>query len=144
MAVKGGVNHIMLQVRSIALSEEFYCDLLGLERVGIRSGMHFYSSGLYNHELALLENPYFNKADARQSGLMHIAFNVDSKLALSDLYQRLIATGYAVSERVNHIISHSFYTRDKDDYLIELTTDCARQEWEQIHSPFKNDYSLDI
>jgi len=142
--IKGGINHITLRVQNLQRAESFYSDLLGLRRVGQRSGMYFYSSGHYNHELALVEDPEITLADTQQSGLLHIAFNLEDMQALKTLYKRLIDAGYPVSTGVDHIISRSFYTRDVDGYLIELTTDCSSREYEQNPNAFMRDKSLKL
>ena len=142
MTIKGGINHITLRVQNIKRADIFYSGILGLKRVGHRSGMNFYSSGLYNHELALVEDSSITLADIQQSGLVHIAFNIEDMQALKMIYQDLIDAEYPVSTGVDHNISHSFYTRDVDGYLIELTTDCASHEWEQNPHAFKWDKSL--
>ena len=144
MTIKGGINHVTLRVQNLARAEAFYCGLLGLKRVGERRGMVFYSSGIYNHELALMEDPAITSQAIAQGGLMHIAFNVSDEAALKALYQRMIETGHPVSEGVDHVISHAFYTRDPDGYTVEITTDIARETWENDPSAFKRDKSMEI
>lgn len=139
-----GINHVTLRVRSLERSEAFYCALLGFQRVGSRPGMGFYSSGQYNHELALVEDPAFTKSASGASGFEHVAFTVENKKDLASLYQRIIDAGYSVSQGVDHVISQSFYVRDKDRYLIELTVDTPRPDWNQNPHAFKKDFQLDI
>ncbi|HEB82052.1 MAG TPA: VOC family protein [Gammaproteobacteria bacterium] len=144
MTIKGGINHVTLRVQNLARSEAFYCGLLGLKRVGERRGMAFYSSGHYNHELALMEDPAITPQAIAQGGLMHIAFNVSDEAALKALYQRMIEAGHPVSEGVDHVISHAFYTRDADGYTVEITTDMPRETWENNPSAFRHDKSMEI
>ncbi len=139
MAIKGGVNHVTLRVKDLLRSEEFYSGLLGLTRVGERPGMHFYSSGHYNHELALLEDPDMTAVDIKRGGLVHIGFNIENKSVLEVLYKKFSELDNPVSAGVDHTISQSFYARDPDGYVIELTTDCPRKEWESNPESFMKD-----
>lgn len=142
--IQGGINHVTLRVKSLQRAESFYCELLGLKRVGERNGMAFYSSGRYNHELALLEDPGISAEAIRRGGLLHIAFNVADGQALKRLYRKLSKNRYPVSGGVDHIISHAFYTRDPDGYSIEITTDRPVEEWQMDADAFKQDREIDI
>lgn len=144
MAVQGGINHVTLRVTSLERSATFYRDLLGMGQVGYRPGMQFFSSGQYNHELVLMEDPQLSKSSLQQGGLVHIGFNVENIQALSDLYHKLTEAGYPVSTGIDHVISHSFYTRDPDGYTIELTTDCDKTEWADNTEAFNYDNAIDI
>jgi len=142
--VSGGINHITLRVQNLKRSYKFYGDLLGLKKVGERADMHFYSSGLYNHELALVEDTTFTVSRSISDGLLHIAFNVENKKALSALKNKLLKASHPVNTEINHIISHSFYTRDPDGYLIELTTDCDKSKWQNNARAFEKDYQIEF
>jgi catechol 2,3-dioxygenase len=144
MTISGGINHITLRVQDLDRSNKFYSDLLGLTKIGERTGMHFYSSGQYNHELALVGDATFMGADSMSDGLVHIAFNVKDKKALSALNEKLLKADYPISDGINHTISHSFYTRDPDGYVIELTTDCERSKWQNNLQAFDNDYTIKL
>jgi len=137
--ITGGINHITLRVQNLSRADRFYSGILGLKRVGQRTGMFFYSSGHYNHELALVEDPGIRLDEIQEGGLVHIAFNLEDMTALKRLYQSLVDANYPVSSGVDHTISYSIYTRDADGYLIELTTDRAVDEWEQSENAFKRD-----
>jgi len=108
MAIEG-INHVTLQVRDFARAEVFYCDLLGLKRVGSREGMRFYSSGRYNHELALVQSA---DIPVTHTSMLHLAFNVVDQKRLDDFYQRAVDAGYAISAKIDHVISVSYYLQD--------------------------------
>ena len=135
-----GINHVTLQVRNLDIAEGFYVGVLGLKRVGSRSTMRFYSSGLHAHELALMENPAIECS--KETGFVHLCFNVESEAALHELHRRCVTNGISTSGGVNHIIMHSFYTRDPDGYSIELGIDRPRQEWEHDSRAFIVDKPL--
>ena len=78
----------------------------------------------------------------RRSGLLHVAFNPEDGKAFETICYLLTDVGYPVNMDVDHNISCSFYARDTDGYLIELTTDVASHEWEQNPQAFKYDKQL--
>lgn len=144
MAVKGGINHITLRVQNLQRSNRFYSGLLGLKLVGKCSGMDFYSSGLYNHELALIEDSSITSTRIRHGGLIHLAFNIENIETLKTLYRDLIVNNFPVSAGVDHTISQSFYTHDPDGYAVELTIDQPRHEWELNPNAFNLGNSLKL
>lgn len=135
-----GINHCTLRVRNLDRAEAFYCGILGLCRVGERNGMRFYSSGRHHHELALVEDPGFVGPGA---GLEHIGLNITDEAAFLDLHHRLLAQGWPVSPLVDHTISHGFYLRDPDGYLLEFVVDQPRQAWEGDANAFRRDRIID-
>ncbi len=140
MFIKGGLNHVTIRVKDLMRSDEFYSGLLGLKKVGSRPFISFYSSGSYNHELALVEDAGF---DGKQTnGLLHLAFNVEDADKLSKLKDVLKQANVFVSEKVDHVISHSFYTQDPDGHVVELTVDQPQSNWGQNPNAFRKDYRL--
>ncbi len=137
-----GINHATLRVRDLDSSEYFYTQVLKLKRVGQRAHMHFYSSGRFAHELALLHDP--NYQHNANDGLMHLCFNVPNKDNLRALYQHCQALGQATSNGVDHTIMHSFYLQDPDGHVIEIGADCPADEWAHNPQPFAQDASLKL
>jgi len=99
--------------------------------------MLFYSSGRFAHELALLQDAGYR--NSRREGLVHLCFNVADKSNLQTLYQRCQSMGITTSNCVDHIIMHSFYTRDPDDHVIEIGTDRPESEWRKNPQAFTED-----
>lgn len=140
MLIKGGLNHITIRVKNLDRSDDFYSGLLGLKKVGSRPFMSFYSSGSYNHELALVEDAEFQGNP--MNSLLHLAFNVENSDKLSKLKQALKQADVFVSEKVDHVISHSFYTQDPDGHIVELTVDQPQRNWYLNPNAFQEDYRL--
>lgn len=137
-----GINHVTLQVRDLAMSDYFYTEVLGLRRVGQRPNMHFYSSGRFAHELALIQVPEFVRS--ADDGLVHLCFNVPTEEALYALYRHCQALKVLTSGGVDHTVMHSFYLRDPDGYIIEMGTDRPAREWEHHAHPFAKDRPLNL
>ncbi len=137
-----GINHITLLVSDIAVSNDFYTQVLRLKLVGQRPYMHFYSSGRFVHELALCHSPGFkNSAD---SGLAHLCFNAKDEKSLRALYQHCHDLAVPTSGGVDHTIMHSFYLRDPDGYIIEIGVDRPAQEWQTTSQAFAEDRPLNL
>ncbi|HKI98434.1 MAG TPA: VOC family protein [bacterium] len=145
MALKG-INHVVLKVRDLDTAERFY-RLLGFEPAGTRDDlrMRFFHGGAHAHDLALKEMG----ADAPESprdgvGLFHFCVTVEDEAELSVLRDRLREAGYRVSDGVDHIVSHSFYTRDPDGNGVEVTWDTPEADWRHLDNPFAQDRPLDL
>jgi len=135
-----GINHCALRVRDLDRAEAFYVGLLGLERVGERPGMRFYSSGRHPHELALVEDPRFTGPGP---GLAHISWHLTDETAFRELHHRLADAGWPVGPIVDHTISHGFYLRDPDGYLLEMVLDRPAGEWQGRADAFRRDRIID-
>src|SRR4051812_13449730 len=110
-----GLDHVAVAVGDQRASEDFYRDLLGLER---------------QHEAAWGDMPVAVMATGRGLGLFpsrdgstgfrHLAFRVDREnfeLAQSELQARGIPFEFS-----DHAVSHSIYFSDPDGLQLELTT----------------------
>jgi catechol 2,3-dioxygenase len=135
-----GINHVTLRVHNLDEAEAFYAGVLGLKRVGERAHMHFYSSGRFAHELALVHEPYSGVRE--NSELAHICFNLTNEESLFALHERCQTAGYATSNLISHIVMHSFYVRDPSGNLIELGVDRPAEEWRHHPQPFAEDHLL--
>ena len=137
-----GLNHITLLVKNLDRAEAFYSGLLGLEQVGTRGNfMRFYSSGRQAHELALMADPTFT---APGQGVAHIGWNVKDEKTLKQLFEKLKSAGCPMSGGVDHVIAHSFYVRDPDGYLVEITLDRPASDWQDNDTAFEQDFALDL
>lgn len=140
-----GINHVVLKVKNLETSDYFYREILGMQRVGERARMWFYSAGNNHHDLALAEvGSHATAPQRQQTGLFHLCFNVSDEPALAELYERCKSAGVTVLGTVDHTIMRSFYILDPDRHVIELGVDVPQAEWAHLADPFSRDvaYSL--
>jgi catechol 2,3-dioxygenase len=139
-----GINHVVLKVRSLAASDGFYREVLGMRRVGARGQMWFYTAGAHHHDFALIEIGVEAKnAGPAHVGLLHLCFDVKDESALREMHDRLTKAGASVSGGVDHGIMRSFYTHDPDGNVIEFGYDVPRDRWEDA-DPFAEDRAFQI
>lgn len=135
-----GINHVVLKVRNLEASDRFYREVLGLEKVGDRGAIWFYSAGAHHHDLALLEIGEDAQGPSPASpGLFHFCFDVPGEAALGRLYRRCREARVQILGGVDHNISRSFYVRDPDGNVVELTVDIPREQWADQANPFAED-----
>lgn len=140
-----GINHVVLKVKNLESSDYFYREILGMQRVGERDRMWFYSAGNHHHDIALAEvGNHATAPQNQQTGLFHLCFSVSDEQALAKLYERTKTAGVTVLGTVDHTIMRSFYVLDPDRHVIELGIDVPQAEWAHLADPFGRDvaYSL--
>jgi catechol 2,3-dioxygenase len=126
------LGHVVLRVRSLALSVPFYRDVLGLKEVAQYAGsMVFFSCGENHHDLGLQEIGATADAPHPDSvGLYHVAFKVGDSLAeLRAFADRLHAHGVPIAGQSDHRVSQSLYFHDPDGLLIEAYVDADPAVW---------------
>ncbi len=115
------LGHIVLFVRDPAASADWYCDILGMERVTAHQGIPavFLSFGRRDHDIALFKVP-----DGRTLGhhdAEHFAFEIDGDLdALRAFKARLDEKGVTITGTVDHGISYGVYFLDPDGHQLEV------------------------
>ncbi len=140
-----GINHVVLKIKNLESSDYFYGEILGMQRVGERGRMWFYSAGNHHHDLALVEiGERATAPPKQQTGLFHLCFNVSDEQALTELHDRCKSFGVTILGAVDHTIMRSFYVLDPDRHVIELGVDVPQAEWAHLADPFSKDvaYSL--
>jgi len=136
----GGINHIVLKVRSLEESDRFYREVVGLRLVGKRSGMWFYTSGAHHHDLALLQlGAEAPSAVNFQTGMFHFCFDVSDETELARLYARCREAGVRMMGAVDHNVTRSFYVRDPDGNMVEFAVEIPRDRWHTPEDPFGGD-----
>lgn len=140
-----GINHVVLKVRSLERSDAFYRGVLGMERVGMRPGMWFYSAGRHHHDLALIELGELAEQPKQSAvGLFHLCFDVSDEVALAELFKKVQVAGGWVSQPVDHNVMHSFYATDPDGNVVEFGVDVPKSDWRDPHDPFARDEPYDL
>ena len=133
------LGHVVLRVRSLAVSVPFYTQVLGLREVARLDGperdivggeLAFLSFGSNHHDLALLQVPQARPADPMCAGLVHVALRIgDDIQTLQAMHERLRAHGVQLAHTRDHEVSQSLYLRDPDGILIELFVDADPALW---------------
>ncbi len=137
------LGHIVLFVRDIVRSAQFYGDVLGWHRIlpeeGVTPvGIAAFSGGRTHHELLLIEvGPDAVGIPAgRRIGMYHFGLKVgDSDDALREVRDRLRSAGTVIVGSSDHHVTHSLYVHDPDGNEVELYIDVPGIDW-------KNDPAL--
>lgn len=131
------INHVALKVRELSVSDRFYREILGMEKVGERPRMWFYRAGGQQHDLALFELGAAGKLPSPQhTGMFHLGFTVSSEAALAALYKRCQEVGVPFLGAVEDDVMHAFYVQDPDGNTIELGVEAAQENWTDSTAPF--------
>lgn len=139
MASHRRLGHVVLRVRSLAVSVPFYTTVLGLREVARLEGperdivggeLAFLSWGSNHHDLALLESPHTRPADPHCAGLAHVALRIGDDIeTLRAFHAHLRDLGVALHHARDHEVSQSLYLRDPDGLLVEVYVDGDPAVW---------------
>lgn len=120
------IGHVVLRVRDLARSVDFYTTVLGFTKVSEVAGRmaFFTATGENHHDLAVMEvGPNAPGPDPYAVGLYHIAIRLESEDAVREAYRRLVEAGADIVGSSDHGVSRSLYIRDPDGIEIELYAD---------------------
>jgi len=115
------IGHAVLHVSDVAVSSDWYCDILGMEVVieSTRFPARFLSFGRRDHDIAL-----FQTGDSAEHGgreYNHLAFEIDGALEdLKRFRRRLVDKGVTITGTVDHGISYGIYFLDPDGHQLEV------------------------
>jgi catechol 2,3-dioxygenase len=120
MARINKVGHVVLNVKDVEASVQFYTEALGMEVMRLREGnAAFLSFGTQHHDIALFKAP--EGAEMGKLGLNHIAFQIEGgETELRQLYGRLVQHGAKVDYTTDHGMTHSVYFFDPDGNRLEI------------------------
>jgi len=124
------IGHVVLKVRDLARSRQFYADVLGLDLMYEIPGMAFLASHRRDHhEIGLMEvGEAAEGPKGRQVGLSHVAFRLSDEAALVKAYRELKERQVTISFTVDHGITRSVYFLDPDGNQLEVYRDVPREE----------------
>ena len=138
-----GLNHVVLNVRDMEESHQFWTGIVGLRQVGELHPsarlpnppkMRFYSGDrggkTHHHDLALVENPTLLRIASVPLAIHHIAIALPTRDAWLRQITFLRSRGVAFTRRINHGMTRSLYIRDPNGYEVELLYELPRQLWE--------------
>lgn len=139
---KPGLSHLVLNVRDLKASHEFYTEVLGYEQCGSLDGkydMLFYrGNGERHHDIALVQvqDPADSPEVERWSmfpkpaGIVHIAMDYGDRESWLQQITHMQEMGVEFLVRGNHGMTHSVYVADPDGNGIEVLYDLPSEVWE--------------
>jgi catechol 2,3-dioxygenase len=132
------VAHLVISVRSLEKSRDFYTRVLGLKVMGEVPGAIFLSAGgRDHHEIALAEiGAQAAKAKVSEIGLIHFAFRLRDEADLREAYDTLLREGVEISFTVNHGVTKSVYFFDPDGHELEVYADNSPEEVASFQNPY--------
>ena len=126
------IGHVHLKVSDLQKSLDFYCGLLGFDKMmqyGDQAA--FISAGGYHHHIGL--NTWQSKgappAPEYAPGLYHTAILYPERRDLAVILQRLIDAKYPITGASDHGVSEAIYLDDPDKNGVELYWDRPREQW---------------
>jgi catechol-2,3-dioxygenase len=144
-----GLNHLVLNVRNLEESHQFWTEIVGFKQVGELkktpqrpnpAKMRFYSGDhgghMNHHDIALIENPDLPAPPADWSmndmpmAISHIAIAFPNREAWLRHLEYLQGRGVKFNRRVDHGMTHSLYINDPNGYGVELLYELPREVWE--------------
>lgn len=128
------LGHLVLYVKDIIRSVDFYERILGWKRIDTPTNMPVaaFSGGNTHHELLLIEvgDMAEPKSNNLQIGLYHFGLKVgDSDDELRKVLKSLKENGITPTGLGNHHVTHSLYIKDPDGNEIELYIDVPGADW---------------
>lgn len=139
------LGHVVLYVRELERSLQFFRDLVGFQEVGrtFNGAAVALTGGRTHHELLLIQvGDAPAPSTGRRLGLYHIGIKVgDSLEELRSAQQELHEKGITITGMSDHTVSQSLYVQDPDGNEIELYVDADPAIWHEdpmaVLSPIK-------
>ena len=127
------LGHVVFYVRNLEASVKFYTETVGLGLSGrIFNGQAaLLSGGSTHHELLLIQvGEASGPLQGKRIGLYHVGWKVGDTIEdLTELYHKLIKSGYPIDGLSDHTISRSIYLTDPDGNELELYVDNPDYDW---------------
>ncbi|MGD8984560.1 MAG: VOC family protein [Desulfobacteraceae bacterium] len=127
-----GINHLAMTTGDMDKTIRFWRDLLGMRLVaGLgKPGYRHYFFEISEYDLiAFFEWPHVEPVEKKDHGrpvkgpfiFDHVSLGVETEEDLWQLYDKLQASGFWVSEMIDHGFIHSIYTFDPNGIPIEFS-----------------------
>ncbi|MBY8861368.1 VOC family protein [Nocardia sp. CA2R105] len=132
------VAHVVIKVRSLEKSLDFYTRILGLKVMGrIDPSVVFLSTGRDHHELGIAELGTEAPDGAfYQVGMEHFAFKLRNETDLIEAYETLLSEKVEIAYTVNHGVTKSVYFFDPDGNELEVYADNSPEEVAGFENPY--------
>lgn len=127
-----GINHLAMATGDMDKTTRFWRDLLGMRLVaglGSPGYRHYFFEISENDLIAFFEWPGVRPVEEKDHGrpvdgpfaFDHVSFGVDTREALWELKDKLIAAGFWASEVIDHGFILSIYSFDPNGIPIEFS-----------------------
>tara|TARA_Y100000588_G_scaffold67899_2_gene68867 strand:+ start:3680 stop:4126 length:447 start_codon:yes stop_codon:yes gene_type:complete len=127
------LGHIVLYVRDLRKSSEFYKDILGWKRVAIiEDKAVMFSSGRTHHELLIIEAGHYATPIPKNPriGMYHFGLKIgNTDEELRSAIKQLRESDVPIAGTADHHVTHSVYISDPDGNEIELYIDVQPEIW---------------
>jgi catechol 2,3-dioxygenase len=142
------IAHVVLKVRDLERSKQFYTELLGMDVMSEMPNpriLFLANNRRDHHEIALLEVGQQAPAPpANAVGLVHVAFRLRSEEELRAAYKELKEKDVPISFTVNHGITKSVYFFDPDGHELEVYCDNPPEEYAKLPNSYMGMDKLDF
>ena len=142
-----GLAHVVLRVKELDRSVEFYVRVLGLEVTSTPGKrMAFLSAPqqkVKSHELGLLAlGSEIMPTEKNRVGLYHVAWQMDTLNELESFHAHLVNEEVKIVGYGDHGISMGIYFLDPDGNEIEVFYELSKSEWPSNLSKFDGKFPL--
>ena len=131
------VGHLVLNVKNVQKSTQFYTEILGFQVAKQSEKATFLTCGKIHHDLALFQaSPMASPVSEGGLGLNHMALQVEDFDVLTEYYN-ILEDMHLVDKKVDHGHTRSIYLKDPDGNGIELfcnTFDTAEEGLEDMRN----------
>ena len=115
-----GLNHIIMTIKDVKISQEFYGDLLGFEVKNIADGFFFMTGGVAIFFFSPRQPIPEDRFNEFRIGLDHLAFTAPSESALEALAEKLLAAGVQTKGVETYHTGNKYVAfRDPDNIQLE-------------------------
>ncbi|MCY3543528.1 MAG: VOC family protein [Chloroflexota bacterium] len=143
MAKPKQLGHLVLRVRDLEASEQWYSEVLGLHTTNKRPGSMIFMSAKEgsSHELALVSvGPDAPGPEESRVGLYHFAWEMESLEDLQELYAHMKAKDVNIGGIGDHGISLGVYLFDPDGNEIEVYYEMSEEHWPEDSDLFSGEF----